>query len=74
MSTGEAVATETRANARVRMLRENCIVELKSGGGRKKYGGPRTGTRERCRYIDGQERRVDKKMEFTNTSEGYDRR
>lgn len=40
---------------------------------KKKYVGPRTGTRETSRYIDGQERRADKKMKFTNTSEGYDR-
>ena len=41
---------------------------------KKKYAGPRTGTRETSRYIDRQERRADKKKKFTNTSEGYDRR
>ena len=41
---------------------------------KKKYARLRTGTRERSRYIDGQERRADKKKKFTNTSEGYDRR
>jgi len=41
---------------------------------KKKYAGLRTGTGETSGYIDGQERRADKKMKFTNTSEGYDRR
>lgn len=41
---------------------------------KKKYAGPRTGTRETSRYIDRQERRADKKKKFRNTSEGYDRR
>lgn len=50
----------------------HCIVE--KWWRKKKYASLRTGTRERSRYIDGQERRADKKMKFTYTSEGYDRR